>query len=63
MALSITEHGIYDLRSWQNTSASFSLISAADTQTALEQLLETLTKTVTSAVAMSETDSAMRAEL
>ena len=60
MALSITEPGIYDLRSWQNTSASFSLISAADTQTALEQLLETLTKTVTSAVAMSETDSAMR---
>lgn len=60
MAHSVTAPGIYDLRSWQNASASFSLTSAADTQTALEQLLETLTKTVTSAVALSETDSAMR---
>ena len=60
MALSVSAPGIYDLRSWQNASASFSLTSAVDPQTALEQLLETLTETVTSAVAMSDTDSAMR---
>ncbi len=60
MATSVSAPGLYDLRSWQNASASFSLVSAADTQTALEQLLETLTRTVTTAVAMSETDSAMR---
>ncbi len=60
MATSVSAPGLYDLRSWQNTSASFSLVSAADTQTALEQLLETLTRTVSTAVAMSDTDSAMR---
>ncbi len=60
MATSVSAPGLYDLRSWQNASASVSLVSAADTQTALEQLLETLTRTVATAVAMSETDSAMR---
>ncbi|MEM9403965.1 MAG: hypothetical protein AAGA44_15955 [Pseudomonadota bacterium] len=60
MATSVTAPGLYDLRSWQNASASFSLVSAADAQTALEQLLETLTRTVSDAVALSETDSAMR---
>ena len=60
MATSVSAPGLYDLRSWQNASASVSLVSAADTQTALEQLLETLTRTVSTAVAMAETDSAMR---